>query len=155
MTNLDRLDAAFIVTAFLFQLILIVHFTLRKWRFAAAMRFGPLVYALGAPAAVLSLVLLLGGKDWSLWLGGFLYLAWGLFGYTVEYLRKVQWRNPIRWSVFVPYLLLYLGTSMFYWFPLALVWKPLWFVQAVLFAASLWLNVSSHAAPPEATHPAA
>ena len=35
-------------------------------------------------------------------------------------------------------------TCMFYWFPLALVSKPLWYVYAVLFIVSTLLNVTSH-----------
>jgi hypothetical protein len=33
---------------------------------------------------------------------------------------------------------------MFYWFPLALIQRPLWFVYAVLFSASSVLNITSH-----------
>jgi hypothetical protein len=144
MFGLDNLETLYIISAFLFQIILIVHFALRKWRFDFAMRYGPLVYALGVPAAAASILLLLGGKAWSLWLGGFLYLAWGLFGYTVEYIRKIEWRNPIRWPVFAPYVLLYLATVMFYWWPLALIHKPLWYICAILFIISTVLNIISH-----------
>ena len=85
-------------------------------------------------------------EAWSFWLGGFLYLAWGIFGYVVEYLKKIEWRSPIRWSIFGPYVLLYLSTCMFFWFPLALIWKPLWYLYAVLFIVSTILNVTSHQA---------
>ena len=51
MPDLDSLDSLFVVTAFLFQILLIVHFSLRKWRFETALRYGPLVYALSIPAA--------------------------------------------------------------------------------------------------------
>ena len=58
----------FVAAAFLFQILLIVHFALRKWRFDTAMRLGPVVYALGIPSAIVSAMLLLGGKTWSFWL---------------------------------------------------------------------------------------
>jgi hypothetical protein len=109
------------------------------------------VYGLGIPAAVVSLVLIRGGKSWSLWLGGFLFLAWALFGFWIEYIRKIEWRNSWRWQILVPYVLLYLATSMFYWFPLALLWKPLWYMFAVLFVISMILNVTSHKRPLEAS----
>lgn len=142
--SLDNLDIWFITCAFLFQFILIIHFSLRKWHFDSAMRFGPFVYALSIPAAICSIFLLLGGKTWSLWLGGFLFLIWAIFGYTVEYRSKIEWRSPIHWSIFCPYLILYLATTMFYWFPLALIWKPLWYFYAILFVASTLLNLISH-----------
>lgn len=142
---MDNLETLFVVCAFLFQLILIIHFALRKWRFPIAMRYGPLVYALGIPAAFASTLLLSGGKPWSLWLGGFIYLLWAVYGYVVEYQKKIEWRNPVRWPVFGPYVFLYLATNMFYWFPLALISKPLWYIYAVFFIASSMLNVFSHA----------
>jgi len=144
MFGLDDLEILFAVSAFLFQIVLILHFALRKWRFHLAMRYGPIVYALSIPAAALSALLLLGGKTWSLWLGGFIYLIWAIFGYAVEYAKGIEWRNPIRWSIFGPYVFLYLATVMFYWWPLGLVSKPLWYVYAVLFIVSTILNVTSH-----------
>ncbi len=144
MPTFDSLSLLFIVTAFVFQIVLIVHFAVRRWKFTTAIRYGPLVYALSLPAVLVSLLLGLGGKPWSLWLGGVLYLVWAVFGYVVEYVNKIEWRSPIRWQVLGPYITLYLATVMFYWFPLALVYKPLWYVQAVLFIASTILNVTSH-----------
>jgi hypothetical protein len=144
---MNTLEIVYVVTAFLFQIILILHFALRKWSFVVAMRYGPIVYALSIPAALVSLWLLLGGMEWSFWLSGLLYLVWGIFGYIVEYVRKVEWRSPIRWSIFVPYIFLYLATVMFYWFPLALIWKPLWYLYGILFVISTMLNITSHQRP--------
>ena len=84
------------------------------------------------------------GKPWSMWLAGLIFLVWAVYGYTVEYGKEIQWRTPIRWSIFLPYVLLYLATVMFYWFPLALIWKPLWYIYAGLFVISTILNVTSH-----------
>lgn len=147
MPGITDLEWLFVVASFLFQIVLIVHFALRKWRFSFAMRYGPIVYALGIPAAAASLLILLGGKPWWLWLSGFLYLVWGIYGYWIEYVRKIEWRSPIRWTVFVPYILLYLATTMFYWFPLIRVYKPLWYIYAALFVITTFLNVSSHQKP--------
>jgi hypothetical protein len=148
MPALDNLELLFTVTAFLFQIILIVHFALRRWRFDIVQRHGWIVYALGAPAAVIGFLLLRGGKPWWLWLGGFLYLVWAIFGYAVEYVRGIEWRNPTRWEILVPYVCLYLATSMFYWWPVGLLWRPLWYVQALLFVISTVLNAASHKGPP-------
>ena len=147
MLGLDDLEVLFVAAAFLFQIVLIVHFALRKWNFDLSLRYGWIVYALSVPAAAVSVVLLLGGKTWSLWLGGFIYLIWAVYGYTVEYAKGIQWRNPIRWPIFGPYVLLYLATVMFYWWPLGLISRPLWVVVAVLFILSTTLNVTSHKEP--------
>jgi hypothetical protein len=145
MSDLDGKRVLFVVWAFLFQAVLIVHYLLRRWAFESyVLRYGWIVYALSVPAALVSLLLLLGGETWSLWTGGFIYLVWAAYGYWIEYVRRIQWRNPIRWPVFGPYISLYLATIMFYWWPLGLISRPLWYVYAVLFIISTVLNVTSH-----------
>jgi hypothetical protein len=146
MSGLDQLDLLFIASAFLFQTILIVHFALRRWRFDFAIRYGPVVYALSLPAAAVSL-LLLGDKPWAFWLAGFLYLIWAAYGYFMEYVKRLEWRAPFRWSIGGPYLALYLATAMFYWWPLALLHRSLWYGYAILFITSTILNVTSHKGP--------
>lgn len=141
----DKFGVLFVVWAFLFQAVLIVHFSLRKWAFDRYTRqFGWLVYAMSIPAVFVSLILLVGGMPWSLWIGGFIYLVWAVYGYSVEYVRRIQWRNPIRWPIFGPYVFLFLATIMFYWWPLGLISRSLWVIYAVLFAISTTLNVTSH-----------
>lgn len=147
MADLDTMETLFVAAAFIFQAILIVHFALRKWRFALAIRYGPVVYGLSMLAALVSILLLLNGMAWFFWFSGFLYLIWSLFGYVVEYRLKIQWRNPPRWAILGPYVFLYLATTMFYWFPLARISPPLWYVVAVLFVISTVLNVTSHKVP--------
>jgi len=145
MSKLDNLDKLFIVWAFLFQVVLIVHFALRKRLFESyTIKIGWIVYALCIPAVVISILLLRGGKSWSFWLGGFLFLLYAAFGYWVDYVMKIQWRNPLRLSIMFPYVFLYLGTVMFYWWPLALLSRPLWVVFAVLFVIGTILNIASH-----------
>jgi hypothetical protein len=145
VTKLDNLSSLYVVWAFVFQAALIVHFALRKWCFEGyIVKFGWLFYVLSVPAMVISVILLLGGKPWYLWVGGFLFFTWGIFGFVVEYVSKISWRNPIHWPIFGPYVTLYLATSMFYWWPLGRFGRPLWYVYAVLFVVSTILNVTSH-----------
>jgi hypothetical protein len=145
MFHLDNLEILFVVWAFFFQIVHIVHFALRKRFFESyTLKIGWIVYALSIPAVVISIVLLLGGKTWSFWLGGFLFLVFAAYGYRVDYVKKIQWRNPLRLSILFPYVFLYLGTVMFYWWPLALLSRPLWVVFAVLFVIGTILNVISH-----------
>lgn len=141
---MGSLELLFVVWAFIFQVVLIVHFALRKWFFDVALRYGWIVYALSIPAFIISVVLLLNGKVWWLWLGGFIFLIWAIYGYTIEYIKRIEWRNPIVWSVLGPYLFLYFWTVMFYWWPLARISQALWYVYAILFLTSTVLNITSH-----------
>jgi hypothetical protein len=135
----------YVINAFLFQIVLCVHFTLRKWRLAIAIRHGWMVYALSIPSALVSVILLVTGKAWYYWLAGFLYLVWGVYGYLLEYILKNQsWRSPFHWKVGGSYVILYLAAVMFYWWPLVRIYKPLWYIAACLFLFATILNVSSH-----------
>jgi hypothetical protein len=142
---LNKLDKLFIVWAFFLQIVLIVHFAIRKPLFESyTEKFGWIVYALCIPAVIISIVILRGGKSWSFWLGGFLFLAFALFGYWVDYVLKIPWRNPINKTVMFPYVFLYLSSIMFYWWPVGMLSRPLWFVYAVLFVIGTILNITSH-----------
>jgi len=143
--NLDRLDKLFVVWAFLFQVILIIHFAIRKPLMESyTEKFGWIVYTLCIPAVVISIILLGGGKSWSFWLGGFLFLIFAAFGIWIDYVIQIPWRNPLRLSIALPYVFLYLATVMFYWWPLGLLSRQLWFVYAILFVIATILNVTSH-----------
>lgn len=143
--SLDKLDKLFVVWAFLFQIILIAHFALRRPFFESyTVKYGWIVYALCIPAVVISVILLLGGKSWSFWLGGFLFLLFAAFGFWVDYVAQIPFRNPLRLTVVVPYVFLYLTTVMFYWWPLGLLSRPLWLAYAILFVIATILNITSH-----------
>ncbi len=144
MLGLDKSDTLFVIWAFVMQVCLIVLFAIRKSNLDLIMKYGWIFYLLSIPAVIVGLIMLRSGKDWSFWLGGFLFLVWAILGYVVEYRFGIQWRNPVVWSVLVPYVLLYLGTIMFYWFPLGILGRPLWYIYGVLFALGTYLNITSH-----------
>lgn len=145
MFGLDKLDTLFVIWAFFLQITLIVHFALRKPFFESyTIKFGWIVYALCFPAAVISFILLWGGKSWSFWLGGFLFLIYAAYGYWIDYIKGIEWRKPLRKDILFPYVTLYLGTIMFYWWPLALLYRPLWFAFGALFLIGTILNITSH-----------
>jgi hypothetical protein len=145
MFDLDKLDTLFVTWAFSLQLVLIIHFALRKPLFESYTRkYGWLVYALCFPALIISLILMLGGKSWSFWLGGILFVIFSAYGYRVDYVKKINWRKPIRKDILFPYVTLYLGTIMFYWWPLGLLSRPLWIAFGILFVIGSILNLTSH-----------
>lgn len=145
MFGLDSYDTLFIIWAFFLELILIIHFAIRKPFFETyTVKYGWLVYALCVPGLVISLILLLVGKSWSFWLGGFLFLLFAAYGYWIDYIKAISWRKPLRKDIMFPYITLYLGFIMFYWWPLAALYRPLWYVFGALFVISTVLNITSH-----------
>ena len=145
MDKIDGLDRLFVAWAFFFQIVFIVHFAIRRPLFESyTLKYGWIVYALCIPAAVVSIILLRGGKHWFYWIGGFLFVLFAAFGYWIDYVMKTQFRNPFRAEVAIPYVVLYLATVMFYWWPLGNLSRPLWFVFGVLFVIGTILNIASH-----------
>lgn len=145
MTKLDNLDKLFVVWAFLIQTLLIIHFAIRKPLMESYLeKYGWIIYTLCIPAVVISIILMRGGKSWTFWLGGFLFLVFAVFGYWVDYVAKIPFRNPIQLSAAIPYVFLYLATVMFYWWPLGFLSRPLWFIYAILFVVATILNITSH-----------
>jgi hypothetical protein len=143
--GLDALDTLFVVWEFFYLVVLIVHFAVRKRFYESyTVKFSWIVYALSIPAFVISLILLFGGRSWSFWLGGFLCLLFSAFGYYIDYVKKIPWRKPLNPRIMFPYVTLYLATLMFYWWPLGLLNKPLWYVYAGLFLIATLLNITSH-----------
>ena len=145
MFEFEKLDALFVVWAFFFQIALIVHFAVRKRFFETyTLKFGWIIYALCIPAVIVSLILLRAGKPWYFWLGGFLCLLFAVFGYYIDYIRQIHWRNPVLPGVMIPYITLYLATIMFYWWPLLRINRTFWFVYAGLYVISTIFNITSH-----------
>ena len=66
MAKLDNFDKLFVIWAFLFQILLILHFATRKQLFESyTVKYGWIIYALSIPAVVISIILIRGGKSWS------------------------------------------------------------------------------------------
>lgn len=145
MSTLDPLEKLFAVWAFLYQGILIAHFAARKVFFESyTEKYGWIVYALCIPAVMISVILLRGGKNSSFWLGGFLCLAFSIFGFWVDYVARIPFRSTMQASIMVPYVILYLATLMFYWWPLWPLSRMLWFGYTILYVISTVLNIRSH-----------
>ena len=144
MSPPDQHDRLFVAFSLGLQVVLVIFFALRTWDFPAALQVGWLVYALGLPAVVLSVVLSRAGKAWSLVAAGLLFGLWAAVGTVVDLVHPIAWRSPIAWPVFVPYVFLYTASQMFYWWPLLRIHRPSWLVFTALYIASTFLNVTSH-----------
>ena len=144
MLGLDKFDSIFVIWAFILQVCLLVLFAIRKINLDLILKYGWAFYLLSITAVIVSIFMIRAGKPYSFWLAGFIFLAWAILGIWVEYILNIQWRSPIVWPVFVPYVLLYLSSLVFYWWPLGNIQRPLWFIYGVLFAISTMLNITSH-----------
>lgn len=126
------------------QTVLVCFFAARRWSPRLAQRFGWVAYAFAGLGLPLGIWLLVGGESWRIYVGPILMAAWALFGAVVDLWRPIQWRDPVRWSVLVPYVALYFWAQMFLWWPLWDIQRPAWTIFLVLFAANTLLNLRGH-----------
>jgi hypothetical protein len=140
-------DTVYVVVVLALQAILIAYFALRRWRPAFAFRIGRAIYALGVPLALGAALMAFTGQPWYLWVGGLVYVLWGLLGNRVDVGRPLQWHEPICPFPFNGYVLLYLVYQGFFGWSLLSLWKPGWAIFAALFVLATTLNLASRVAP--------
>lgn len=140
---MERNEKLFIFIAFTVQIVMVIYFGLRKWDYDLASEWGWVVYLLAFPTFLFSMEFVRCGESWTYWTGGILYGFWGVLGYSVDIVGGVEWRFPIYWPVFVPYLILYLAAIIFYWWPMENINRRLWYVYGCLILVSTYLNLTS------------
>jgi hypothetical protein len=143
----------FVAFAFISQALLIFNFAAYKWKPDIQKKWGWIVYAFGWLALPLGLFFMASGGPWYSWLACGLFGAWAIFGYVVDILRPINWRSPIRWQIFAPYLALYISAQFAFWIPLWLIWPGYWMIYAVLYTICTVLNISNHSRPGKAVSP--
>ena len=144
MFEQNVLQILFVAFAFISQALLIFNFATLKWKPMIQQKSGWIVYALGLIAFPLSILFWAGGQGWYFWLAFALFTIWAMFGYCIDILRPINWRNPVRWQIFVPYLVLYISAQFAFWIPLWFIWSGYWIICAALYTISTILNISTH-----------
>lgn len=137
------LQTLFALFALLLQFTLVLHFAALRWWPRGQQRWGWLVYALSLPGLVLGGLCWMNGLPWYYGVATLL-AAWAALGYTVDILRPIPWRAPLKLPVFIPYLVLYLAAQFAFWIPLWFVWFGFWLIYTGLYTLSTILNISSH-----------
>ena len=144
MFDQRTLTSLFILFAFASQALLLFNFAALKWKPEIQHAWGWIVYASGLVALALGFLFLAEAQAWYYWLACFLFAVWTLFGYVVDILRPVNWRNPILWQIFIPYLALYISAQLAFWIPLWSIWPGYWIIYIVLYSVNTVLNISTH-----------
>jgi hypothetical protein len=138
------LRTTFVVFAFGVQVLLILDFAARNWRPALERKYGWVIYALGIVAVLLAIVFALGRQPAYAVVAPLVYALWAAFGYVVDIYRHIEWRNPPRWSVLAPYVLLFMASQFAFWIPLWYLGLGYWAAYTVLYAVNTALNFASH-----------
>jgi hypothetical protein len=140
----DTATVAFAAFGIASQAVLVLFFAARRWCPRAAERHGWIAYAFAGLGLPLGAWLIFGGQSWRLYVGPVLLALWAALGAVVDLWRRIEWREPIKWSVFVPYVALYFWAQMCLWWPLWDLWRAAWLGFLVLFVANTALNIRGH-----------
>jgi hypothetical protein len=89
---------------------------------------GLVMIALGVPAAVALVAFVRARAGWRQWLGPAVYLGFVGLEVLVDYVWRVEFRSPRRYSILVPYLLLFFGAILLMGLPMFRLNRRLWLV---------------------------
>jgi hypothetical protein len=89
---------------------------------------GYAMIALAVPAAVALVAFIRAGSGIRHWIGPSVYLIFVAFMLVVEDIRPVEFRDPVRASILVPYLLLFFGAILLMGAPMFRMARRLWLV---------------------------
>lgn len=87
---------------------------------------GVVIAALAVPATLALVGFARAGNPW--WIGPAVFDAFVVLMLVVDYLRPVQWRQPARPAILIPYLLLFFGSILLMGIPMYTVNSGLWLV---------------------------
>lgn len=89
---------------------------------------GQVMIALAVPAAIALLAFVRARAGWRDWIGPAVYLAFVALEVVVDYVWPVEFRSPMRYSILVPYLLLFFGAILLMGLPMFRLNRRLWLV---------------------------
>ena len=89
---------------------------------------GQVMIALAVPAAVALAAFVRARAGWRHRIGPAVYLAFVALEVVVDYVWPVEFRSPTRYSILVPYLLLFFGAILLMGLPMFRLNRRLWLV---------------------------
>lgn len=86
------------------------------------------ILALAVPAALAAVGMRRAEAGWLAWLGPRVFLSFLAVMIVVDYLAPLEFRDPVRPSVLVPYLVLFFGSILVMGLPMFWLDRRLWLV---------------------------
>jgi hypothetical protein len=86
------------------------------------------IIALAVPATLALVAFWRARAGWLQWIGPVVYIAFVALMVVVDYIRPVEFRSPVRYSILVPYLLLFFGAILLMGLPMFRMDRRLWLV---------------------------
>jgi hypothetical protein len=78
-------------------------------------KIGIFTLTLGIPILIYGIINILLFREWWYWVFPLLFIGFILFTLVVDYLKKVEFRNPRKLSILIPFLLLFYISIILMW----------------------------------------
>ncbi len=153
MSNTDPLLIGYVVFGFAFQSLLTLNFAARNWRPQLERQYGWIIYALGLIALAIGVLMLIDQRVWYFVAAPLSLALWAAYGFRVDVWRPIAWRSPPRWSIFGPYVGLFVASLLLYWASMWAVGVGYWIAFGVMYLLHTALNVYSHRRNPPVESP--
>lgn len=112
-------------------------FLARVLRPSWARLLGNLALLMGLPALLLSVQGWRSGYQLFVWLPPLLWAVFALFGLVVDVILQIEFRQPQRWAILGPFLLLFYLPLIMMWGMTWLAGVPYWAITGLTYFAML------------------
>ena len=108
---------------------------------------GYVIIALAVPAGVAIVAFTRARADWRQWIGLAVFLAFVLLSVAVEDIWQIEFRDPKRYEILVPYLVLFFGSILLMGLPMFRIDLKRWLftvVTTILLLSSMLMFLSDN-----------
>ena len=99
----------------LFNLTIFMLFLSRVKKPKISRKLGFFNLALGIPIFIIGIMNLVLLREWWYWIFPFLLTIFIIFTFFVDYILKIQFRNPRKLSILIPFLILFYVSIILMW----------------------------------------
>lgn len=105
---------------------------------------GIVIMAMAVPACIALVRDLDAGRPLWQWIGPAVFIVFAVMELLVDHVTRIEFRNPPRATILVPYLILFFGGILLMGIRMYPVSKPLWGVTAVSATLLIWSMIWAH-----------
>lgn len=99
----------------LFNLAVFALFLSRVKKPTVSKKIGAFSLSLGIPTAIIAIVNIIFRREWWYWVFPLILVGFIVFALIVDYIKKIEFRNPRKKSILIPFLILFYVSIILMW----------------------------------------
>jgi hypothetical protein len=109
------LDFIEFITINVFNLAVFALFVSRVKKPESSKKIGVFSLLLGIPTLIIAIFNMILFREWWYWLFPMLLLGFMIFSLIVDYIKKIEFRNPRKLSILIPFLIIFYISIILMW----------------------------------------